>query len=655
MVIYVHDTNLVVAKAVPNAPRSQYHNLATAIDVYLKYLMCRPDAHLANFRSNIQKKMNKEGISVLTHFFPTIKLVLGNKQTTKTQDHNAFQRFVVVIESFFQCMLQEDSPIVFYMGKCGDNDESFGLIQELILRKNTNGIMFIFDVVDNFVDKSLQIMSKLSSTKTIEIHPLTEKEISLFLSQCICPPLSNIDELACILFKKSMGNPFYLKEHLLRCQEQKLITFDEKLHGWSWDVKDIEERLYLSDNVVTNVMHDLEKLDAVTKEFLAFAAILGNRFDTNFICRASNGKYNLAPHILEIPQKLAVIRPVSLVGKKEMTLKGNRRRVSIAVDSLLTRFEFIHSSIREHFLSKLDVEANLPYLISAAKLWSTEYVGVDLSKTLLDKLNHSLDLMKTTEDLDCLFSLNCQMISKHSSASPKELLQTFMSIEEIIARDSNYFWEKRTKEVFDIKIEAAKSYLLHQGNDALDLEEFESEMSRYATCEEDQLQILKIHLKYLLRFDLNEAINYSIHKLTMVSDLVFDTNQIGKLSAEIQELISDKSTQQVMDEIQRTVEPKYVLIQEILSMLAIAHRDKEDILHIIALHVTMTHLVHIGNAQEWLFFVLLINDTINDEILHFPQISIPCRFVSLVDRILYKVTARTIDPRHYDHDAVYFS
>jgi hypothetical protein len=637
------NAHLVVAKAVPNAPKSQYHNLATAIDVYLKYLMCRPDAHLANFRSNIQKKMNKEGISVLSHFFPTIKLVLGNKQVAKTQDHQAFQRFVVVVESFFQCMLQEDSPVVFYMGKCGENDESFGLIQELILRKNTNGIMFIFDVIDT-IDKSFQIMAKLSSTKTIEIQPLTVKEISLFLSQCICPPLCSIDELALILFKKSMGNPFYLKEHLLRCQEQKLIIFDEKLHGWKWDVKDIEERLYLSENVVTNVMHDLEKLDTATQEFLAFAAILGNQFDTNFICRASNGKYNLAPQALEVPQKLAVIRPVSLVGKKEMTLKGNRRRVSIAVEAFLTKYEFIHSSVRDYFLSKFDVQLNIQHLLCAAKLWSTEYVGVDLSKALLAKLNQSLDLVHSADDLDCLFFLNCQMISKHSSASPKELLQTFMFIEEIIAKDSKHFWQTRTKEVFDIKIEAAKSYLLHQGNDAIDLEEFESEMSRYATCEEDQLQILKIHLKYLLRFDLEEAINYSIHKLSKVSDLVFDSNQIGKLSMDIQELIAEKSTQQVMDEVQRTVEPKYVLIQEILSMLAIAHRDKEDILHIIALHVSLIHVVHFGYPQIWIFLILFINDATDDAILHFSKISFSRGFISLVVRILHQVTARTVDP-----------
>jgi hypothetical protein len=614
MDVFVTAFNIVVSKLLKNTTHANYNAFAVAIDLFLKYIMCQPVPHLNNFRSSIEKSFTKEQLNILSHYFPAIKMILGNKKSFSYSESTLAQ-IISVVEQFFQCVLLQDSLLVFYIGRCSENDESIKLIYQLLLRKNTKGLMFIFDVTETTNDKTFQILSDLSTTSILEINPLNEIQIRNFLFQCLCPPLGDLDELAKALGEKSLGNPFHLKENLKCCQDLKLISFDENLHGWTWDAGKIRDSLFLSDNVVTNVISKLTDLDFEIVDILSFAAIIGNEIDIEFLQKVYNCQLNKETFVTA--QKLAIIRPSSFVTKQKLVYK-NRKRFSIAVESTQNIFEFTHSTVREYLTQKFEPEARFAFLVTAARLWSIEKVGIDYPKSLIEKINLHVEKIATDIDLEILFDLNCDVITKHSSGCTKDLLRTFTVIENIISRSAAYFWTKRREDVFHIKIEAAKSYLLHLGNDALDLETFEREMSPYAHTQENQLQILKIHLNYLLKDDKKEAFDYSVQKLSKVCELNFEVTEITNLHREINTIINGRSTNDVLDCISiNQPEPRYVSIQEILSMLAIAFRDEVEMLFILTLQVKLSKLVSLINTEIWIYFLLLAEHSNNDAILPF--------------------------------------
>ena len=73
------------------------------------------------------------------------------------------------------------------------------------------------------------------------------------------------------------GNPFFTFQFIAALHSDGLVSFDHRQQRWQWDVAEIGSRNF-TDNVVELMLAELQRLPLATREALALAGFLGNRF-----------------------------------------------------------------------------------------------------------------------------------------------------------------------------------------------------------------------------------------------------------------------------------------------------------------------------------------------------------------------------------------
>ena len=120
----------------------------------------------------------------------------------------------------------------------------------------------------------------------IKLRPLTINAIDELISDTLqCPP-EWTQPLAELLFHKTSGNPFFLKQLLQSLYQQKLLIYNRETRRWQWDIEQIQS-VEITENVGELIQKKLINLPSGTLEILKLAACLGNRFNLEFLAIAA--------------------------------------------------------------------------------------------------------------------------------------------------------------------------------------------------------------------------------------------------------------------------------------------------------------------------------------------------------------------------------
>ena len=67
-------------------------------------------------------------------------------------------------------------------------------------------------------------------------------------------------DLAAVVHRKTMGNPFFVKEHLKLLQETGALTFNLGTFKWVWNLNDIEQTTDATENVIDIMQQKMASL-----------------------------------------------------------------------------------------------------------------------------------------------------------------------------------------------------------------------------------------------------------------------------------------------------------------------------------------------------------------------------------------------------------
>ena len=130
----------------------------------------------------------------------------------------------------------------------------------------------------------------------IPLAPLNEDDIVQYVSTTLCRPRDEILSLAVVIQSKTAGNPFYIREMLSACHRKKCIWYDYRDSMWHFDLDRLFEQFQgekdydvLDTGFITR---RLDELPASARTMLAWAALLGNSFSFELICRLMGGEFD---------------------------------------------------------------------------------------------------------------------------------------------------------------------------------------------------------------------------------------------------------------------------------------------------------------------------------------------------------------------------
>jgi serine/threonine protein kinase len=124
----------------------------------------------------------------------------------------------------------------------------------------------------------------LDSTNKIELGNLREKHVFEYVAATMSQPLETVLPLAAVVYAKSEGNPFLMKDILQTCYQRNCLWYDWKASGWQFDLDKIFNE-FSGEGCIDNayLTRRLQDLPPASRSILAWASLIGSTFSFKLI------------------------------------------------------------------------------------------------------------------------------------------------------------------------------------------------------------------------------------------------------------------------------------------------------------------------------------------------------------------------------------
>ena len=157
------------------------------------------------------------------------------------------------------------------------------LLELIATSSDISRVLIIGAYRDGEVDTSHVLSSILASIKQqqevveIGLSRLSQESVTLLIAESLDTAENKIQPLANLVYRKTEGNPFFVREFLQYLDEKRWLQFDEKNGNWMWSTDKLAQT-QVSSNVVDFLLDRIKKLDAHCQSVLMYGACLGNVF-----------------------------------------------------------------------------------------------------------------------------------------------------------------------------------------------------------------------------------------------------------------------------------------------------------------------------------------------------------------------------------------
>jgi Predicted ATPase len=198
---------------------------------------------------------------------------------------------------------------------------------------------------DNEVSATHPAMLTLSEMKKqgvvinhLSLSPLNLNQVNEFIADTLKTDRIQAQRLADLVWQKTQGNPFFIKEFLKSLYTEQLLKFDTNAGAWDWDLEQIITR-NITDNVVEFMADKIQTLSESAQKVLRLAACIGNQFDLPTLSIINETSQKAAANELWDAIQSGLILPL---GDDYKFLKTNRE----AKDLKIT-YKFAHDRIQQ--------------------------------------------------------------------------------------------------------------------------------------------------------------------------------------------------------------------------------------------------------------------------------------------------------------------
>ncbi|KAI8925593.1 hypothetical protein BC831DRAFT_460202 [Entophlyctis helioformis] len=467
-------SQLIITKSSSNH-NIPFAGIISIMDQLVKILLSESNEVLKNWERKLARFLGRDALSLLAKLVPSIKNIVGDIGGQSVDDlhgrasiqHNQESRQALsqsslphqaqenmetkletfrAIESFLGLFASQERPLAVYLDNILVVPGTVGLLKYIFQRKRISHLFVIGSLAPPEGLTTHEALEKLQQDlampfETLELGPVSIDAIRSFLQDTIRPPIGDITELAVLFFRKTQGNPLHIKEFIKYCEMDGLVRFDDNLCGWTWDIKELDRKTELTDNVVGLLITEFQKLPQDTQQLLKEAACIGAQFDTRTLC------YLYTPH-----QVSALMSPglhdgfVLAVNPRRRTLTGSignafhmaagagARRASRKLSNTLSpSYKFCHARLHSAIYDAIAVQEKQKIHLAIARQLKECTSSEELQDRLFEVVHHFNEARHLISDIEerlLLIQLNQLAASRAMSTNDPELLLRHLRIGE---------------------------------------------------------------------------------------------------------------------------------------------------------------------------------------------------------------------------------
>eukprot|EP00957_Ditylum_brightwellii_P211708 15366494-Ditylum_brightwellii.AAC.1 len=343
-------------------------------------------------------------VRLLTQIIPEMDRIMNSKvqPPTKTSDDvtsharqaklsYAFRVLTRVVSSYF-------SPLVICLDDLQWADISSLEIIELLASddQNRNSLMIIACYRSNEVDATHMLSSTLHnlvelrennnsllSLTQMEVGNLDKEEVNQAITSLLSfDEVSQTEGLASICYKRTLGNPFFLREFVKLLEEEGLLYFHLGLFRWMWDEADIESKTVSTKNVVDLLQGKMRRLPQEAQGFLRFISCFGASFTRETVRM-----------IWEKQRTIIIETSTANTGTEELLASMVEENYLEALED--NKYRWAHDNVEQAASSLTNEDSRSSFRSSIGEMWYQE-----LGKDNLDPCLFEVANLLDTETID---------------------------------------------------------------------------------------------------------------------------------------------------------------------------------------------------------------------------------------------------------------
>jgi predicted ATPase/signal transduction histidine kinase/CheY-like chemotaxis protein len=263
-----------------------YQALVAAFQELVRQLLTETEPQLQQWQEKIRRALGSNG-QIIIDVIPEVELIIGKQNPVpELPATEARNRFNLAFQNFIQVFCQKEHPLVLFLDDLQWTDSATLQLIQLIVTDFTTQYLFVIGAYrDNEVSATHPTMLTLSEMKKqgvvinhLSLSPLNLNQVNEFIADTLKTECIHTQRLAELVWQKTQGNPFFIKEFLKSLDTEQLLNFDLNAGAWHWDLEQILTR-NITDNVVEFMAEQIQALSESAQKVLRLAACIGNQFD----------------------------------------------------------------------------------------------------------------------------------------------------------------------------------------------------------------------------------------------------------------------------------------------------------------------------------------------------------------------------------------
>ncbi|MEG4218800.1 AAA family ATPase [Microcoleus sp. Pol14C6] len=315
----------------------------------MEQLLTECDDLIHQLKHKILEAVGENG-QVIIEVIPELSRIIGEQTPAIELSGTAAEnRFNLLFQKFTQVFTSASHPLVMFLDDLQWADSASLKLMQLLMA-DTSHLFIIGAYRNNEVNPGHPLMLTLSDIQktqatinTITLAPLTQEQVNKLVADTLKCSENLAGSISQLIYQKTKGNPFFVVQFLKALHQDGLINFDFELGCWQCDVTQVTTQA-VTDDVVTFMGFQLQKLPQSTQDLLELAACIGNSFDLATLAIVSQQSELETASALWKALQEGLILPIGDVYKFYI---GQENQARISENQLIVKYKFLHDRVQQ--------------------------------------------------------------------------------------------------------------------------------------------------------------------------------------------------------------------------------------------------------------------------------------------------------------------